>query len=261
MGRRASRMNNRLDDRQVRRTGIRAGVVVVVLLALVVTTYLFIRPKPTKDAGEVVGFSAPPAPAPDVHAVVLRGGTTGCTPTGGCNDANYAQVLSAKEGWITTVLARGGTGYVNGSDRSPPDDFNSRLTDVYKADPDVVIVEGSVSDQYYSGNAVERAATTVFENIKAHLPKAKVVVVGPAWAGTVPANIAAIEDAVKAASAGRVALFIDPIAQGWFSGANAALMGSDHDSPTDQGHALIAAMIAADIASPRPQAATSSPAP
>ena len=224
-----------------------------------VVTYLVIRPKTSPQAGSVVGFSAPPV-TQALRVVVLRGGSTGCQPTGGCNAANYAQVLSAKEGWITTVMAQGGTGYVNGSASTPTDDFASRLPDVYRAKPDLVIVEGSVSDQYYSSAAVEQAAETVFTNLKAHLPNAHVVVVGPAWAGVPPANIVAVEDAVKAASAGRVALFIDPIAQGWFAGADAALMSPDHQSPTDQGHARMAALIAADIAQLHLQAATSSPA-
>jgi hypothetical protein len=192
---------------------------------------------------------------------VLRGGSTGCSPTGGCNDANYAQVLSAKEGWITTVVAQGGTGYVNGSANKPPDDFASELPAVYAANPALVIVEGSVSDQYYSGAAVEQAAVSVFNGLKAHLPDAKVVVVGPAWAGPAPANIVAIEGALEAACAGRVAQFIDPIAEGWFSGANASLMGSDHESPTDQGHAHMAAMIATALMPLlHQQASSSSPA-
>jgi hypothetical protein len=247
---RSSRVSNPLSDQGVGRASVKAGIAVLAVLALIVGTYLFIRPKPVKGAGEIVGFSAPPVPSasPDVHVVVLRGGSTGCTTTGGCNDANYAQVLSAKEGWITTVLAQGGTGYVNGVDSKPPGDFGSRLPGVYKASPDLVIVEGSVSDQYYPGPGVRQAAVAVFTNLKAHLPNAKVIVVGPAWAGTPPADVVAVENAVKAAAAGRVALFIDPIADGWFSGASAALMGSDHESPTNLGHARIAAMIAADIA-------------
>jgi lysophospholipase L1-like esterase len=238
---------------------VKAACVVVLLVIGLVAVYLALRPRPAPEAGNIVGFTAPPSATSTLRVTILRGGSTGCTTTGGCNDANYAQVLSAKEGWITTVLAQGGTGYVSGSDKNPPSDFAARLTDVYKASPDLVIVEGSVSDQYYSGAAIQQAAVAVFTNLKSHLPNAKVVVVGPAWAGTAPAKIMAVEDAVKAACAGRVALFIDPIAEGWFSGANAALMGSDHESPTDQGHARMAAMIAADIASIPLQASTSSP--
>jgi hypothetical protein len=239
----------------------RVGVVTVVVLAvgIVVAAYLALRPRPDDQAGVVVGFSAPPT-ANRLHVVILRGGATGCRPTGGCNDANYAQILSSKEGWTTTVLAQGGTGYVAGADADPAGDFGSRLPDVYAATPDLVIVEGSVGDQYYGAPAIHDAAVKVFADLKIHLPDAIFAAVGPAWAGTAPANIVAIENAVKSAASSENIFFIDPIAQGWFSGANMSLMAPDHQSPTDAGHARIAAMIAADIAPLLNRALSHSPA-
>lgn len=253
-------MSLRADDPYPRKLLIKIVAVAIVIVVLVIATYVALRPKPSEDAGAVVGYSAPPTTHP-LSVVILRGGTTGCQPTGGCNDANYAQVLAAKEGWNMTVVAQGGTGYINGSDTNPSQDFASRLPAVFAANPDLVIVEGSVSDQYYSGAAVEQAAVAVFTSLKTHLPNAKVVVVGPAWAGTAPADVVAIENAVKDASVGRAALFVDPIAQGWFAGAYTALMSSDHQSPTDQGHARMAAMLEADLAPLlHQQASSSSPA-
>jgi hypothetical protein len=246
-------------DRRTGSAGLKAVSVFILLVAAIIGSYLFIRPKPAPDAGAVVGFSAPRT-AQALHVIVLRGGSTGCRPTGGCNEANYAQVLSAKEGWITTVLAQGGTGYVNGADNDPAQNFQARLPDVYNASPDLVIVEGSVSDEYYTEVAVQLAALALFKDLKTHLPNATVVAIGPAWAGTPPANVVAVEDAVKAAAAGRVALFIDPIAGGWFDGANESLMDSDHQSLTDQGHAHMAAMIAAGLAHLHLQATSSSSA-
>jgi hypothetical protein len=227
---------------------IRLGIasVVLIVVALVVATFFVLQPKRDRQAGTVVGFSAPPT-VERLHVVILRGGATGCRPTGGCNAANYAEVLSSKEGWITTVLAQGGTGYVNGADADPPGDFGSRLPDVYKAAPDLVIVEGSVGDQYYAASEIHDAAATVFADLKSHLPNALVVAVGPAWANTPPAKIVAVEGAVKEAAATDKVPFIDPIQQGWFSGASASLMAPDQQSPTDAGHARMAAMMADDL--------------
>ncbi len=148
----------------------KAAIAVVLVGLLVLGAYLVLRPKPAAQAGTVVGFSAPPSVVP-LKVVVLRGGTTGCRVTGGCNDANYAEVLSSREGWTTTVLAQGGTGYVGGAQKTPPTDFSSQLSDVYAANPDVVIVEGSVSDQYYAAADIQQAAVTVFMDLKAHLPR------------------------------------------------------------------------------------------
>src|SRR5665213_2252909 len=239
-------MRFRTDDERNGSFLLKSGIAAVSAVILVVGAYVAIRPKPDPQAGAVVGFTPPPA-MPALRVVVLRGGSTGCRPTGGCNDANYAQVLAAKEGWIMTVLAQGGTGYVGGSQNTPPTNFASQLPAVYQAKPDLVIVEGSVADQYYPPAAIQQAAIGVLTDLKTHLPNAKVVVVGPAWAGTPPPNIVGVENAVNDATIGRAALAIDPIAQGWFNGPNASLMAADLQSPTDQGHARIAAMIAADL--------------
>jgi hypothetical protein len=236
-------------DPALRGLRARLGIIVIAILvaAVLVATFLALQPKREPQAGTVVGFSAPPT-VQRLHVVILRGGATGCRPTGGCNAANYAEVLSSKEGWITTVLAQGGTGYVNGADADPPGDYGSRLADVYKAAPDLVIVEGSVADQYHTGTAIHDAAVSLFADLKSHLPTATIVAVGPAWAGTPPASIVAAENAVKGAAGTENIAFIDPIAQGWFSGASASLMATDHQSPTDAGHARMAALIAADLA-------------
>jgi hypothetical protein len=228
---------------------VRLGIAIAGLaaVALFVAIFVALQPKPEPQAGAVVGFSAPPT-VKRLSVVILRGGATGCRPTGGCGAANYAQALSVKEGWITTVLAQGGTGYVNGADADPASDFGSRLPDVYKAAPDLVIVEGSVGDQFYAASEIHDAAVRVLVGLKSHLPDAMVVAIGPAWADTPPANIVAVEGAVKAAAAAEDVLFIDPIAQGWFTGASASLMAPDHQSPTDAGHARMAAMIADDLA-------------
>jgi lysophospholipase L1-like esterase len=223
-----------------------AAALLLALAAAGVGTYFLVRPEPVHDAGRVVGYTAPPAPKAAARAVILRGGTTGCTSAGGCNDANYTKVLQFKEGWVLTVLSHGGTGYMAGAAGAK---YGDQVTAVVNAKPSIVIVEGSITDRYYKPADVQKAAASLFDRLRAQLPNAKVVVVGPAWAGAnPPADVVGVERAVKAAAAGRVALFVDPIAEHWFTGRNASFVDVDHVSPTDQGHKLIATMIAKDIA-------------
>ncbi|WP_375474662.1 SGNH/GDSL hydrolase family protein [uncultured Jatrophihabitans sp.] len=229
----------------------------VVLVAVVATgAYIWLRPKAAPGAGTTPPFSPPTsqgltqsssAPARPLRVVILRGGTTGCQPSGGCGDNNYAAALQFKTGWSVTTLAKGGSGYVGRSLERPPQDFGARLTDVYSAKPDVVIVEGSVSDQQYPESEIQGRAVSVFTRLKANLPKATVIAVGPAYSGRPPAGVRTAEQAVKAAARGRIALFVDPIAGRWFDGANAKFMGADHESPNNEGHSLFAAKLLAAL--------------
>jgi lysophospholipase L1-like esterase len=234
-----------------------AGGLLVVILAVTVAVYVVIRPKSADGAGKVIGpTQAPPATsttssprAAKLKVVILRGGLTGCLTTGGCNSQNYADHLAYKLGWDITVDAHGATGYIAGSIQSPPVNFAGRLDTVYKAKPNVVLIEGSVNDAKYPAAQVRRAAIADFTALHKNLPSAKIIVVGPAWGGdTPPDTLTAVEQALKTATAGRVSLFIDPIADKWFAGPNAKFMAADHESPTDQGHSLIATNIAKDVA-------------
>lgn len=65
---------------------------------------------------------------------------------------------------------------------------------------------------------------------------ARLLVIGPPWVDeNVPNNILTIRDRLKIAATKAGATFVDPIADEWFFGADAALIGSDGVHPTDAG--------------------------
>jgi hypothetical protein len=225
---------------------VRVTFATVLVLGVIVASYLISRPPKVDQSGQAPGYTAAiPGPTAAVSqsagalklkVAIVKGGQTGCQASGGCGAKSYTRLLAFDQGWVVTVLAKGGTGYATGMLSTPPENFGARLAAVVAAKPDVVIVEGSTSDTYFK------------QAIRQSLPKVKIITVGPLYGGSPPAEISSAEAAVAAASAGRADLYIDPIAEGWFKGQYESLMGPDHEHPSDVAHARIAKLMVQDLA-------------
>jgi lysophospholipase L1-like esterase len=108
----------------------------------------------------------------------------------------------------------------------------------------VTVVFGSRNDLGNDPAAVQTAAEATFQKIRAADPETVLVVIGPAWSNAAPpAGLADIRDAVRAAAAANDAQFVDPLAEGWFAEPAGRISG-DGISPTDDGHAYLAGLIA-----------------
>ena len=167
---------------------------------------------------------------------------SGANPGGG-----YAYLLSNAMRWQPVVLGEGGTGYVNpgptGSGRKP---FTDRVADVVAAKPSIVIVQGSTNDS--GEDKVRAAATQVYSQLKAGLPDAKIIVVGPldppkADHTAIPGDRQALADAASEAGL----LFIDPVAERWVT--DPARFPVDGLHPDQTGHAQIAEALASKLSS------------
>jgi len=78
-------------------------------------------------------------------------------------------------------------------------------------------------------------------------------VIGPPWVnGNPPGYIVTDRDAVNAAAHAAGVGFVDPLAEGWFTGDAAAFIGPDGIHPTDQGHRYLADLIRPRIESVLP---------
>lgn len=104
-------------------------------------------------------------------------------------------------------------------------------------DAAIVVVFGSRNDGGgYSPDSISKAATDLHAQIRKRAQGAKLLVIGPPWVDeNVPNNILTIRDRLKIAATKAGATFVDPIADEWFFGADAALIGSDGVHPTDAG--------------------------
>jgi len=193
-----------------------------------------------------------------VHAAFLGDSYTfgvGATePTNG-----YAYLVSKAEDWTSRVVGLPGSGYVRVAIR---DDKNiaAGLPAVIAAQPQVVIVASGHNDAMpkVATKETEAAALTDLSQLRAALPDATIVVVGPIWLNGYPDEKALyVEHAVHAAQQ-RVpgTLWIDPIAQHWFTGSWAKRTGDDATMinyaaghPNNLGYQHIATRLEADLRS------------
>ncbi|HEX5589123.1 MAG TPA: SGNH/GDSL hydrolase family protein [Candidatus Limnocylindrales bacterium] len=145
-------------------------------------------------------------------------------------------------GWQVRNLAVPGIGFVNPGWTGQP--IRTLVDDAIAARPSIVVVAGGHNDLKYGTARVADAADAVLDRLRGALPNALLVVVGPIWhEADVPDTILALRNHLRT-KAGRIgALFIDPIAGGWFTGANRQYIGADGVHPTNAGHRHIATKV------------------
>jgi acyl-CoA thioesterase-1 len=121
-------------------------------------------------------------------------------------------------GWDARFFAQPGTGYTNpGQPNTGHAVYLDRLAAVVETRPDVVIVQGSMND---AGPAeqTQAAAVEVFAALRARLPEARIVAVGPVAAPALPPGTAArAARSVAAAALAAGIPFIDPVTDQWMT--------------------------------------------
>ena len=174
--------------------------------------------------------------APPVRAVFLGDSYTVGV---GATAPTYAQQVADRMGWVRIDAAQSGTGYVadgGGGDRAP---FGDRVDDVAAADPDVVVVQGSVNDVGADPGDVGAAAGALYAELTVAVPGARVVVLGPPDAPGVPRDaVEAVRDALAGAADEAGLTFADPITGGWLAPPEDVYADGLH--PDDEGHAALA---------------------
>lgn len=210
-------------------------------------------------AGRSATFSRaaalPPATGP-VHAAFLGDSYTfgvGATePTDG-----YAYLVARDEGWPSRVVGLPGSGYVRIALRDQKD-IAAGLSAVIAAQPQVVIVECGHNDAMPKVDDLRTGAAAYrdLRILRAALPAATIVVVGPVWLDGFPGRRALyVRRAIHAAQR-RVpgTLWIDPIAERWFTGSWARHTGDDATMinyaaghPNDLGYRHMARRLVADL--------------
>lgn len=172
---------------------------------------------------------------------------------GGLDDANWTARLTdllRNDGLRVRVRveAGGGSGYVATGWRNLT--FGQMADAVVDDSTDVVIVLGSINDMFDGADrdAVREAASAVYSSIRRASPGASLLIVGPSPTGDeVPRALHQVSRGVATAASEVGATFVDPIAEGWFSGDDAALMSDDDLHPTDDGHRYMARQLVDDV--------------
>jgi len=103
---------------------------------------------------------------------------------------------------------------------------------------------GSRNDQPVDPQLFSALALETLRLARFAAPSAQVLVIGPPWPTTcVPPELLVIRDSLRDQAAAVGAMFVDPIAEGWFIG-RPDLIGQDGIHPTDAGHVYMAERIA-----------------
>lgn len=179
-------------------------------------------------------------------AVYLGDSYTSGWAGAGIGAQSWPRLVGAKLGWRTVNLAVPGTGFLNPGWTGQP--IGSRVAAAIATRPDVVVVAGGHNDSRWSAGATASAAERVLDRLRAALPDALLVVVGPIWPdGSPPARCRVLRDRLRANAASLDAIFIDPLAGGWFAGSSHRFIGPDAIHPTTAGHRFMADQVLAAL--------------
>lgn len=244
-------MGRRSRYRQSGRPSVLAALAGLAVLAIVATGLSIVAFVSTRSAAESGPESAEayafptPTPGPTEVAYVGDSFTGGSPGVGGVDEMGWPAILAESMGWKFSKepdmwSVKGGTGYLRHGDAS--ESIVDRIDDIVGGTPEVVVIAAGANDaQAYSAEETGAAAESVFTAVKAALPSARIIVIGPFYQTTpLSAEVVATRDAIAAASERAAVEFIDPLP--WVE-AGLIETGSDRVHPTDAGHASIARLI------------------
>ena len=184
-------------------------------------------------------------------AVISDSYTTG-TDEGGMGAKNWTtlawQTLASEKVPVTPdVQAEGGAGYgTRGNHGSVFEDLTAKAV---RPDDALVVFFGSRNDKDVDPARLSVLIYGTFQLARHTAPSAQFLVIGPAWpTADPPVEILRIRDALAYQARLAGAVFVDPIAAGWFVG-RPDLIGADGVHPTDAGHTYMADRIAPLIGS------------
>jgi hypothetical protein len=228
----------------VRIVTVAAALVLAVLGGLVVV-------RAHAEDRPAVAMQPPPIaavpPTPPLFGVIGDSFAAG-TAIGGEGGRGFPTMIASRIGWRVTTTAISGTGYVAHPPGTLPYD-TGQVDRMAAAQPAVLVVEGSQNDRFADPRTVGPAATALYAHLRRAMPQTRIVVVGPVPSNSAQAAAMAELDRVVGAAARTAGLpYVDAIAEGWFTDAQAAFIGADHIHPTWAGHARIADLLGADLA-------------
>ena len=169
----------------------------------------------------------------------------------------YAYRVAAAERWTADIVGLPGSGYVRVADRDR-ERIAAGIPAVLAAHPKLVIVEcgRNDADRGIPLRQVKPRALRDLGRLRAGLPGVTIVVLGPVWLSGHPSRrVLAVRAAVRSAQL-KVpnTVWIDPIAQRWFTGRLSTRTGDDATMinyrvahPDDRGYRNMAVRLEADL--------------
>jgi lysophospholipase L1-like esterase len=154
-------------------------------------------------------------------------------------DTRWSTQLSSANDWTEVNAGVAETGYGTAGVTAEARPYTERVADIVAATPDIVVVSGGRFD--YSGSssasAVSAAITDTFADLRAGLPEAQIIAIGPLWdASDTPARLAEITAEVQTAVEAVDGTFIDA---GQPLEGRPELIADDGIAPNDEGHTVL----------------------
>lgn len=192
----------------------------------------------TAEPSQPIGTESKP------HLVILGDSYTSGTPLGGAGGTGWPLAVQDHFGWILTIDAGGGSGYLRAGPTSRP--FDERVADVIAQDPDILIVAGGINDaRHYPTSEITDAATEQWKSLREGAPDAQIVIVGPFYpTSPAPRQWRDLDSALREAATSLGLDYVDALP--WFTGDGVDI-GADGTHPTDEGHAQLAKHIIASL--------------
>ncbi len=194
----------------------------------------------------VVAFSAvayaavpPKGAVTDVHVDMIGDSLSTGFKTPGVTWPDQEQTLIADTGLKADITnaSENGAGYVQSGEAG--DVFLDLANRVVNSQSQVVVLFGSDNDTGQSGLA--EAVQTVLDRVKVLAPQARVIMVGPtSESNDADGQLTSIISALSQSAATYRVHFVDPVALGWFQGADNQYLSSDMEHPNAAGEAYLA---------------------
>ncbi|TFD91133.1 SGNH/GDSL hydrolase family protein [Cryobacterium lactosi] len=167
----------------------------------------------------------------------------------------WSTLVAHDAGWTEVNEGQGGTGYVSmagvascGQDNCPT--YPDRVAGIVSAAPDIVVIAGGQNDRWALAtdpDLVRAAVDTTFRLLRAGLPNARLIAVGPSTAEPATAMITDLDAWVQAAAdrvdAEYVSL-LDPVV------IQSDMVTADGVHVNDAGHRAIADRVLATVLAP-----------
>jgi lysophospholipase L1-like esterase len=113
----------------------------------------------------------------------------------------WSTLVAHQMGWEERNFGVGGTGYSTYSDKGQA--YRYRADEITAVAPNIVVVSGGVNDRRDIASdreAVVEAVEQTYENLREHLPRARIIAVGPTFLDQVTPDLIALDEAVRGAA-------------------------------------------------------------
>ena len=222
-------------------------LIVVAAITIFLVVLAFNRPMSAPSNGTVrtpaamdtVEASPTPTPTPSPTTVAFLGDSYTAGNGTTSVDNRWTSQLSSANGWTEVNAGVADTGYGTAGAAADALPYTDRVADIVAAAPDIVVVSGGRFD--YSGSsspaAVSAAIVATFTDLRAGLPEAQIIAIGPLWdASDTPARLSEITAEVQAAVEAAGGTFVDI---GQPLEGQTELMVDDDVVPSDDGHTVL----------------------